>query len=66
MKPTPFQVMVFGLLTGITSIGIAMLAHHVGFPLSEIAREGLVLGGMASLLGGVAGARFMPVEEKKP
>lgn len=66
MKPTPFQVMVSGVVTGVICIGAAMLAHHIGFPLAEWQREALMLGGLASLLGGTAGARFMPTKEQKP
>lgn len=62
-KLSPAAVALIGLLSGVVSIGTAMLAHHIGFPLSELAREGLVLGGVASMLGGAAGARFMPTSK---
>jgi hypothetical protein len=66
-KLTPLATAVLGVVTGVACIGAALLAHHIGYPLSEMSREGLILGGMASLLGGVAGARFMPTKhEDKP
>jgi hypothetical protein len=63
-KLTPLATAALGVATGVACIGTAMLAHRIGYPLSETVRQGLELGGLAALLGGVAGARFMPTEPK--
>jgi hypothetical protein len=62
MKPSPLVTAAIGVVTGVICIGAAMLAHHIGFPLSELQREALMGGGLMALLGGVAGARFMPTK----
>ena len=61
-RPSPAVVALLGLLTGVLCIGTAMLAHHIGFPMSDVAREGLTFGGVGLMLGGAAGARFMPTK----
>lgn len=65
-KPSPAVTALLGVLTGVICIGSAMLAHHIGFPLSEMQREALMGGGLFALLGGVAGARFMPTKHEEP
>lgn len=61
-KLSPLAAAAVGVATGVICIGAAMLAHHIGFPLSEFQREALTGGGLMALLGGVAGARFMPTK----
>jgi hypothetical protein len=63
----PLTTALLGVLTGVSCLGFVAIAHHIGLPLSDVAKEGLTLGGMAALLGGVVGARFMPTKaEEKP
>lgn len=61
-KPSPAVTALIGVVTGVICIGFAMLAFHIGYPLSELQREALMGGGLMSLLGGVVGARFMPTK----
>lgn len=63
-KMTPFQAALIGVVTGVVCLGYTLLAKKVGLPISETVQDGLTLGGMTSLLGGVVGARFMPTKDE--
>lgn len=64
---TPLLKFISGLVGGIGCLGFVLIAHHVELPLSELLKEGLVIGGVASLGVTIWGAKQMPVkEEPKP
>lgn len=50
------------VLSGVLCLLFAALAHKIGMQLSETEREILIGGGGLCLVGGVVGARFMPVK----
>ena len=67
MKPSPVVTAVSGVASGVVCLAFVVLAHHVELPLSDLTKEALILGGMASMGVGAWGARKMPVkEEPKP
>jgi hypothetical protein len=65
MKPSPLATAAFGIVTGIICLGFVVVAHHVGLPLSDLTKEGLIVGGMASMGVGAWGARQMPTKDEE-
>jgi uncharacterized protein YjeT (DUF2065 family) len=65
-KMTPLATALVGVLTGVVCLGFVVLAKHVGLELSDLTQEALTMGGLTALLGGVAGARFMPTKGEEP
>jgi len=66
-KATPFITAVSGIATGVICLGFVLLAKRMGLELSETVSSALILGGLASMGVGAAGARYMPTkgEESK-
>lgn len=60
---SPLATAVTGIVAGVICLGFALLAHRAGLPLSELTRDGLILGGMASMGVGAWGARNMPTKD---
>jgi hypothetical protein len=65
-KVPPLATALVGVLTGAVCLSFAALAHHIGMPLSELTREALILGGLASMGVGAFGARLMPTKGEEP
>ena len=52
--------LVAGLVGGVACFGFVLVAKVVGLQLSELAQEGLILGGMASAGVSIYGAKKLP------
>ena len=65
---SPTLKFVSGLVGGVACLGFVLIAHHIELALSELLKEGLIIGGVASLGVTVWGAKQMPAkgEETKP
>lgn len=59
---SPLASALIGVVSGVLCLLFAALAHKIGMQLSETEREILIGGGGLCLVGGVVGARFMPVK----
>ena len=69
MKPSPVVTLIFGVISGLMCFAFVLVAHRIGYQLSELVSDGLILGGAMSMGVGVVGARFMPTApapEQKP
>jgi hypothetical protein len=67
-KLTPLATAIIGGVTGVVCLLLPSAAAALGSPLLDATRQALELGGLAALLGSVAGARFIPTtkDEKTP
>lgn len=64
-KLSPREVAVFGVVTGVACLLAPSVASAIGQPLLETTRQMLELGGAGLLVGGAAGARFMPTKAEE-
>jgi hypothetical protein len=59
---TPLATAIVGGVTGVVCLLMPSVASAIGTPLLEGTRQTLELGGAGLLVGGLIGARFMPVK----
>ena len=63
---SPTLKFVSGLVGGVACLGFVLIAHHIELALSELLRDGLVVGGALSLGVSIYGAKQMPAKGEEP